>query len=601
MEDLTWLILGVVIIAISTVLARRIGVAGPLILVAIGLVASLFLPPFSVPPELILAGILPPLLYAAAVRLPAVEFRRDAVPIAGLAVVLVIISALALGTLFYFAIPELDFALAVALGAILSPTDAVATSIAKKLGIAPRVVTMLEGESLLNDATALVLLRSAVAASAAGFSFWGTAGAFAWGVAIAVVIGVAVGLMQLRVRRWVGDSVANTALGFIVPFVAYIPTEHLGGSGLVAAVAAGITTGQGAARWSTPEQRQSDELNWYTIELLLEGAVFLIMGLELRDILSGNVEKHNGPGIALILAVSSLAIVLVVRALYVAGLVGLLGRRARGRERERLQAMSDRLDAFDPAAIPEAGVRTGGPRAGEAKPGKLRRKARKAILAARGDRPRDVGAIQRRIDDMRARVGRAMNDLDYYQASPLGWKQGTIIVWAGMRGVVTLAAAQTLEPDTPARELLILTAFLVALISLMLQGLTLPMLVRMLKIPASADDVAAASEERDRLDDELREAALLRLREPGLTDAAGNPFPAPVLAKLSERMTAPPIEAPEISADGVIELRIAVIEAQRERLVDLSREGSYASTTLRRALAQLDADQLSIQLRRDEQ
>lgn len=601
MEDLTWLILGVVIIAVSTVLARRIGVAGPLILVAIGLVASLFLPPFSVPPELILVGILPPLLYAAAVRLPAVEFRRDAVPIAGLAVVLVIISALALGTLFYFAIPELDFALAVALGAILSPTDAVATSIAKKLGIAPRVVTMLEGESLLNDATALVLLRSAVAASAAGFSFWGTAGAFAWGVAIAVVIGVAVGLLQLRVRRWVGDSVANTALGFIVPFVAYLPTEHLGGSGLVAAVAAGITTGQGAARWSTPEQRQSDELNWHTIELLLEGAVFLIMGLELRDILSGNVEKHNGPGIALILAVSSLAIVLVVRALYVAGLVGLLGRRARGRERERLQAMSDRLDSFDPAAIPEAGVRTGGPRAGEAKPGKLRRKARKALLAARGDRPRDVGAIQRRIDGMRARVGRAMNDLDYYQASPLGWKQGTIIVWAGMRGVVTLAAAQTLEPDTPARELLILTAFLVALISLMLQGLTLPMLVRMLKVPASADDATAASEERDRLDDELREAALRRLRAPDLTDASGTPFPPHVLAKLSERMTAPPIDAPEISADGVIDLRIALIEAQRERLVDLSREGSYASTTLRRALAQLDADHLSIQLRRDEQ
>ena len=143
MQDLTWLIAGVAVIAVSTVLARRLGVAGPLILVAIGLVASLLLPTFSVPPELILAGILPPLLYAAAVRLPAVEFRRDAVPIAGLAVLLVVISSLALGLLFWLAIPELDFPLAVALGAILSPTDAVATSIAKKLGIAPRVITML--------------------------------------------------------------------------------------------------------------------------------------------------------------------------------------------------------------------------------------------------------------------------------------------------------------------------------------------------------------------------------------------------------------------------------------------------------------------------
>lgn len=140
---LVWLIGGVLVISVSTVLARRLGVAGPLILVAIGLGASLLLPSMSVPPELILVGILPPLLYAAAVRLPAVEFRRDALPIAGLAVLLVVVTALALGTLFFFAIPGLGFPLAVALGAILSPTDAVATSIAKKLGIAPRVITML--------------------------------------------------------------------------------------------------------------------------------------------------------------------------------------------------------------------------------------------------------------------------------------------------------------------------------------------------------------------------------------------------------------------------------------------------------------------------
>uniref|UniRef100_UPI0025F141F9 cation:proton antiporter n=1 Tax=uncultured Microbacterium sp. TaxID=191216 RepID=UPI0025F141F9 len=373
MTDLTWLIAGIAVIGVSTVLARRLGVAGPLILVAIGLVASLLMPKFSVPPELILVGILPPLLYASAVRLPAIEFRRDAVPIAGLAVVLVVVSALALGTLFYVAIPGLDFALAVALGAIVSPTDAVATSIAKKLGISPRVITMLEGESLLNDATALVLLRSAVAASAAGFSLGSTIGAFAWGVLVAVVIGVAVGLLTLRVRRWIGEPVANTAVGFIVPFVAYLPTEHLGGSGLVAAVAAGITAGQGAARWSTPEQRVSDELNWHTLELLLEGAVFLIMGLELRDIVSANIEKHSGVGVGIGLALAALAIVLAVRALYVSGLVTLIGRRARRMQRDRLQAFSDRLDAFDvekgdlrdlrpqPGENPNPAPRRGGP------------------------------------------------------------------------------------------------------------------------------------------------------------------------------------------------------------------------------------------------
>ncbi|MGB4779542.1 cation:proton antiporter [Microbacterium sp.] len=608
-EELVWLIiLAVVVIAASTVLARRLRVAGPLILVAIGGIASVFLPAFSVPPEVILVGILPPLLYAAAVRLPAVEFRRDAVPIAGLAVLLVVISALALGLLFWLVIPEVDFPLAVALGAILSPTDAVATSIAKKLGIAPRVITMLEGESLLNDATALVLLRSAVAASAAGFSFWGTLGSFVWGVLAAVVIGVIVGLVSLRVRRWIGDPVTNTALGFTIPLVAYLPTEHLGGSGLVAAVAAGITTGQGAARWSTPEQRVSDELNWHTVELLLEGAVFLIMGLELRSILDANFAKHNGPGVATVLALSALGIVLVVRALYVSALVAMLARRARNRGREQLQALSDRLDAFDPVAY-DARARDGGTDGadGVGDAGGIAEQVRtggsgigKAVRKVARARPRDPGTVQRRVDGMRARVSRAMHDLDYYQASPLGWKDGTVIVWAGMRGVVTLAAAQTLAQDTPVRELLILTAFLVALVSLMLQGLTLPVVIRMLKFPPSAADGPMAAEERERLDDELHTAALERLRAPGLTDAHGTPYPPEVLEKLAERMEAPPDDAPEISAGGVIDLRIALIEAMRERLVDLSREGSYSSASLRRALAQLDADQLSIQLRREE-
>jgi len=603
--DLTWLIAGIAVIGVSTVLARRLGVAGPLILVAIGLVASLLLPEFSVPPELILVGILPPLLYASAVRLPAIEFRRDAVPIAGLAVVLVVISALALGTLFFFAIPGLNFALAVALGAIVSPTDAVATSIAKKLGISPRVITMLEGESLLNDATALVLLRSAVAASAAGFSLGSTIGAFAWGVLVAVVIGVGVGLLTLRVRRWIGEPVANTAVGFIVPFVAYLPTEHLGGSGLVAAVAAGITAGQGAARWSTPEQRVSDELNWHTLELLLEGAVFLIMGLELRDIVSANVQKHSGVGVGIGLALAALAIVLAVRALYVSGLVTLIGRRARRMQRDRLQAFSDRLDAFD---VEKGDLRDLRPQPGEnpnAAPrrgGLVRRttgRAAGSVARRWAQRTPDAASAQRRVEGVRARVGRVLNDMDYYQASPLGWKEGVVIVWAGMRGVVTLAAAQTLDPETtPARELLILIAFVVALVSLMVQGLSLPWVIRMLRIPSAAGD-GSSSEEAERLADELREAALAHLRTPGLADSSGQPFPPEVLSKLAERMSSPPIEAPEISTASVIDLRISLIEAMRERLVDVSSEGSYSSATLRHALAQLDADQLSIQLRRD--
>ncbi|WP_431803724.1 cation:proton antiporter [Microbacterium sp. bgisy203] len=591
MEALVWLIAGIAAIAASTVLARWLGVAGPLILVAIGIVASLFLPKISVPAELILVGILPPLLYSAAVRLPAVEFRRDALPITGLAVLLVVITSLALGTLFFFAIPGLGFPLAVALGAILSPTDAVATGIAKRLGIAPRVITMLEGESLLNDATALVLLRSTVAAAALGFSFWGTVGQFVWGVIVAIAIGAVVGLLLLRLRRWITDPAANTAVSFIVPFVAYLPTEHLGGSGLVAAVAAGIVTSQGATRWLTPEQRLSDQVNWRTVELLLEGAVFLIMGLELRDIVSTNATDHFGLGRPLALALAAIGIVLAVRTLYVSGLVALLSRRARNQQRERLEAISERIDEIEATGTLRVREHEGGARA--------QRRARRATMA---DTPLDSERRERRMAGFRRRVARGMNDLDYYQASPIGWKHGAIIVWAGMRGVVTLAAAQTITvEDTPQRDLLVLIAFLVALISLLVQGLTLPVLIRWLKIPASVDDSAAAAAERARLEDELHEAARARLEAGDIAKADGTPFDPDLLRAIGERLTAPPPESRELTMADMRTLRIRMIEVQRQRLVELTRTGSYSTEALREELAQLDAEQISLQLRNDEE
>lgn len=261
MDLLLVILVGVVAVAVVTTLAQRLGVAGPLLLVALGLAIGLvpFIDVPEIDPEWILVGVLPPLLYAAAVRLPAIEFRRDFTPIAGLAVVLVVVTSLVLGLFFSLLLPGVGFALGIALGAILSPTDAVATGIAKRLGIAPRVVTMLEGESLLNDATALVLLRTALLAVAAGvFSFGSAVGAFAWAVFIAVTIGAVIGWLAMRLRSWVRNSPASTAIGFTVPFVAYLPVEHLNGSGLVAAVVAGLVAGQGAQRWFTPEQRLSD-------------------------------------------------------------------------------------------------------------------------------------------------------------------------------------------------------------------------------------------------------------------------------------------------------------------------------------------------------
>lgn len=568
---------GIVVISLVTVIAPRFNVAGPLVLMAIGLGVSLlpFVPAFAVPPEVILIGVLPPLLYSAAVQLPAIEFRRDFAPIAGLSVLLVVLSALGLGLFFTAVIPGMGLALGVALGAILSPTDAVATSIAKRLGIAPRVVTLLEGESLLNDATALVLLRTAVAAVASGFAFGDAVANFAWGVLLALALGALVGWGNLRVRERVTNPAANTALSFTVPFIAYLPTEHLGGSGLVAAVVAGIVTGQGAARRFTPEQRVSDRVNWRTIELILEGGVFLVFGLELKDIVGANLKEHEGLWYGTWLALSALGIALGVRALYVAGLIWLQGRRSRRhwRHRERAERIGERVDQLEEAyrADPEAFA----------------------------GRVSDPARTKRRFSWVRRRVTRTVADLDYYRDSPLGWRHGVIIVWAGMRGVVTLAAAQTLPSEgVEDRPLLIFVAFLVALFSLLLQGLTLAAVVRGVGLSEEGGE-GPTREEQQSLDAELRQAAVAAVTSGTLARRNGEPFPADLVERAGARLTRPPDDDVTARARDLLELRLASIDAMRQELNRISHDGRYSTAALRHALAELDADQLSLELRID--
>lgn len=561
-------VLAILVIAITTALATRLRIASPLILVAIGIVVSFlpFVPPVLVDPEWILVGVLPPLLYSAAVRLPALEFRRDLRAIGGLSVLLVIVSALVIGVFFWLAVPSVGFPLGVAVGAILSPTDAVATSIAKRLGISARVTTILEGESLLNDATALVLLRTAIVAIAGSFSFWGSAGTFALSVVVALVVGGIVGWVSLHVRAVIRNSAAVTAVSFTVPFIAYIPSEHLGGSGLVAAVAAGIVSAQGADRLLTPEARMAHHLNWRTIELVLEGAVFLLMGLEIRHIIADNASRGRSFFDGAWLALAALAIVLLVRAGYVSALVAIGAWRSRrgARRREALSSVGARLQTLE---------------------------------SGRDDAP-DSPLGRTRLSSVRARLQRALADIDYYEANPLGWRQGTVIVWAGMRGVVTLAAAQTLPRDIADRPLLILVAFLVALSSLVLQGFTLPVVVRKLGL-AGEGDRAAGRDERRRLEAELRVAAASVLDGDDLHRADGTPFD-PVLLEAARQRAAAQTSGPDPDrARDFRELRLKMLRAERERLAELSSGGAYSTAALREVRADIDADELSLQRRQE--
>jgi len=581
LETLLVVVAAVVVIALATALAPRVNVAGPLVLMAIGLGVSVlpFVPAWEIDPEWILVGILPPLLYSAAVQLPAVEFRRDLGPIAGLSVLLVVLSSLVLGVVFTLLIPGIGLPLGIALGAILSPTDAVATSIAKRLGLSPRVVTMLDGESLLNDATALVLLRTAVAAIAGGFAFGDTVWAFVWAVAIALALGAGMGWVNLRVRQWVAHPAANTALSFTVPFLAYLPTEALGGSGLVASVMAGIVTGQGAARRFTPEQRMSDHLNWRTVELLLEGAVFLIMGLELKEIVRANVEEHEGVWYAASLALAALGITLAVRAAYVSVLIWAQGRRSHPRRRVRADAAGERLDDFEARLNQRLPADTAGASGDEAAEARLR-------------------GLRRRLAWMRGRMTRMMRDLDYYRDSPLGWRHGTVIVWAGMRGVVTLAAAQTLPAETANRSLLVFVAFLVAVLSLTLQGFTLPWLVARLGLSGEGTDRPSRHDQQS-LWAELQAAAAEAIAAGRVRRRDGGAFPEDVARHVTARLTREPEEDETARARELLELRVALIAVMRERLVAVSRDGRFSTAALRQALAELDADQLSLELRLD--
>lgn len=351
-ELLVLMVAGLLLIALCAVIGPRIGVASPLLLVLAGVAAS-FLPIFTdvgIEPELILAGLLPPLLYSAASSMPAMNFRREFGTISGLSVLLVVGTALVLGAFFQLVIPDLGFAWGVALGAIISPTDAVATSIVKQNPASKRVAAILDGEGLLNDATALVVLRTAIVATAASFSFWSAVGSFAFSVVVATLIGLIAGIVNLAVRRRIDDPTASAAISLSIPFLASIPAEALGASGLVAAVVAGLLTDIRAPRDLSPHIRLPDAQNWRTVELVLEGIIFLTMGLQIRTIMLDVHEEHGGLGTAVLIAVGALALTVLIRAAFVAPLLVLLKRK-----RQRLQRMQPRLSDLQETLSTEEG------------------------------------------------------------------------------------------------------------------------------------------------------------------------------------------------------------------------------------------------------
>ena len=559
-------VIAVITIVIVAVFSKKLGIAAPLVLVVIGIAAS-FLPGlpanFEVPPQVILVGILPPLLYSAAITVPIVDFRRNLNTITALSVGLVIGTAFGTAAVLVMLFPRLDFAAAVALGAVISPTDAVAaTSLGKRLGLPPRLVTILEGESLVNDATALVLLRSAIAATAASVSFWNAAGDFLFAAVVAIAIGLVIGVVTVWVRSRLKDPVLDILISFAVPFLAYIPAEELHASGVLAVVAAGLFAGHSSPKRFTPQTRLNERLNWRTAQFVLENGVFLLMGLQIQGIIrSVNSENDGFPlvsaiGLGLLLSV----VVVLIRFLFVGPL--LLWLRRLGERR---------------------GVRIG--RIGTAL-------ARLAAIADRSARLTRRSERAQRVYEVQA------NDHRMLQAEGLGWRGGVVLSWSGMRGVVTLAAAQSLPGDFPFRPELVLIAFTVAITTLIVQGASLPLVIRLTRV--GGVDVTEDRRELAALLDEMSAAGVDVLDNPDLTiPEAGTPN-ADVVARVRADTLLSVEAAHERAEDDAVEdsphlqyrmLRRAVMQAERDALLEAQSTGSYTSRVLSRAQAMLDFEE----------
>jgi monovalent cation/hydrogen antiporter len=273
-----------------TAVSRRLGLPAPLALVVTGLAISAIpgIPDYELDPDLVLYGILPPLLYSAALDSSAIQIRANIRSIGLLAVGLVLFTTAGVGLVAWWLVPGLPLAAALALGAVVAPPDAVsAVVIGRRLGLPRRVMTVLAGESLFNDATALTVVRVAVAAAAGtGFSLWSGVGEFVLTAAGGVALGAVLGRVVHQVRLRLDDPKLESALGLVVPFMAYALAEQIHVSGVLAVVTTGLYLGHHApqAGYAT---RLQDQAVWHAADTVLEAFVFALIGLQLPAVVRG--------------------------------------------------------------------------------------------------------------------------------------------------------------------------------------------------------------------------------------------------------------------------------------------------------------------------
>jgi len=513
-------LLAVTVLAVTTV-SERVGFPAPLALIVVGVVASEVpgVPTVHLTSDVVLLGLLPPLLYAAAIQTSLVDFNANRRPILLLSVGLVVFTTVGVAVLVHAMLPTLAWWAAFAIGAVVAPPDAVAaTAIGRRIGLPRRVVTILEGESLFNDATALVALRTAIAAGVGGVTAWEVGRDFFVASIGGAVIGFLVFVVVARLRRHVTDPVLDTAISFVVPFATYIVSEELHSSGVVSVVVAGLLLGHKAPIIQTAQSRIAERMNWRTIAYFLENTVFMLIGLQAAWIVGDVRDSGLSAGRVVWICTATLAAVIVLRIAWVFAARYLLIR---------------------PGPDPDTGRRP-----------------------------------------------------------PVSFT--LLIGWAGMRGVVTLAAAFVIPPDTDYREVLLLIAFTVVAGTLFLQGLTLPWLARRLKVPGP-----------DPLEDALARATVLqqasksgfkRLKELEVED------PKDVFGAIKQRIEQRNFAAweqlgtvadQETPSELYSRVRLEMIRAERERVLQIRDSGQVASEVVSDVLSMLDVEESMLDISRE--
>lgn len=457
--EIFYVLVGAVVVA---AIARWRGWPAPLLVTVVALAASFlpFVPDVEIDGHLLLNLVLPPLLYSAALDVSFVGFKRSLPQIRRLGITLVLLTTLAVGLVAWWILPSLTLPGALLLGAIVAPPDAVsAAAIGRKLGLPRRIMTVLSGESLINDATSLTLYRVFAAIIAgATLTVWDGVGQFLLAVGVGVAIGLVFGIVLHQLRMRINDAVVIGTFGLLAPFGAYAIAEHLLGSGVLAVVAMGLYVGYNSPRTDYTTRQQEKPL-WLSADLLLESFVFAYIGLQFPRVLSDLGGEEVGR--ILLLSGAVLLVVLIMRPLYVYPANGW----ANFQDRKRLE---------------------------------------------RWDRTVESGAFDERRRESKRWKGYSAEELrskilrDQMAGLQLTWKDNAVISWAGMRGVVTLAtalaAADLAALDTEPSHAIVVVAFIVTVGTLLLQGLTLPLLIRGLGIASDVDD-----EDDERAITEVRE------------------------------------------------------------------------------------------------